>query len=85
LPKTILLPAIGVHGFVLSAPVLGWEPTPTAFYFFGLLISQGLLLWISLIIIKNVWIQWGSTEGLKIISGILLGIGTSLAWGTLVP
>jgi urease accessory protein len=85
LPKTILLPAIGVHGFVLSAPVLGWEPTPTAFYFFGLLISQGLLLWISLINVKSVWIQWGSTEGLKIISGILLGIGTSLAWGTLVP
>jgi len=85
LPKTLLLPAIGLHGFVLSASVLGWEPTPVIFYLFGLLISQGLLLWISLKLVKNLWSNWGSAAKLRIFSGILFGIGSSLIWSTLVP
>ncbi|MDA0290498.1 MAG: HupE/UreJ family protein [Cyanobacteria bacterium] len=85
LPKTLLLPAIGLHGFVLSASVLGWEPTPVIFYLFGLLISQGLLIWISLKLVKNLWSNWGSAVKLKIVSGILFGIGSSLIWSTLVP
>lgn len=85
LPKTLLLPAIGLHGFVLSASVLSWEPTSVIFYLFGLLISQGLLLWISLKMVKNLWSNWGSAAKLKIFSGILFGIGSSLIWSTLVP
>jgi urease accessory protein len=85
LPKTLLLPAIGLHGFVLSASVLGWEPTPVIFYLFGLLISQGLLLWMSLKLVKNLWSNWGSAAKLRIFSGILFGIGSSLVWSTLIP
>lgn len=85
LPKTLLLPAIALHGFVLSAPVMGWQPTSVIFYLFGLLISQGLLLWISLKLVKNLWSNWGSAAKLRIFSGILFGIGSSLVWSTLVP
>ncbi len=70
---------------MLSASVLGWEPTPVFFYLIGLLISQGLLLWVALKVVRNSWAHWGSAGKLRIVSGILAGIGTSLAWSSLVP
>jgi len=39
-PRWTLLPAFALHGYVLSASVIGWEPTPVAAYLLGLLISQ---------------------------------------------
>ena len=85
LPKLLLIPAFAFHGYVLSTSVLGWEPTPVFFYLIGLLISQGLLLWVALKVVRNSWAQWGSTGKLRIVSGMLAGIGTSLAWSSLVP
>jgi urease accessory protein len=48
LPRPWLLPAFALHGYVLSASVLGWTAMPLAAYLVGLLLSQGLLLVVSL-------------------------------------
>jgi urease accessory protein len=48
LPAPLLLPAFALHGYVLSASVLGWSSMPVAGYLLGLAISQGLLLFASL-------------------------------------
>lgn len=48
LPAPWLLPAFALHGYVLSASVLGWSTMPVAGYLLGLVISQGLLLFASL-------------------------------------
>jgi len=48
LPAALLLPAFALHGYVLSASVLGWSTMPVAGYLLGLAISQGLLLFASL-------------------------------------
>ena len=52
LPAGILVPAFVLHGYALSASVIGWEPTPIAFYLVGLLISQAALLLVSLTAIR---------------------------------
>ena len=44
LPAWVLLPLMGVHGFLLGEPMIGAEPTPLAAYGLGLLLSQGTLL-----------------------------------------
>ena len=48
LPRLMLLPAFALHGYVLSASVLGWSAMPVAAYLAGLALSQGLLLFASL-------------------------------------
>ena len=48
LPRWLLLPAFALHGYVLSASVLGWSTMPVAAYLLGLALSQGLLLFASL-------------------------------------
>jgi urease accessory protein len=48
LPRALLLPAFALHGYVLSASVLGWSPMPVLAYLLGLALSQGLLLYASL-------------------------------------
>lgn len=44
LPAWLLLPLMGVHGFLLGEPMIGAEPTPLLAYGLGLLLSQGALL-----------------------------------------
>lgn len=53
LPKSLLLPAFAVHGYVLSASVLGWSTMPVAAYLLGLAISQSLLLLASLVLLSR--------------------------------
>jgi urease accessory protein len=53
LPLVSLVPAMALHGYVLSAAVLGWSPMPLAAYLMGLLISQGLLLLVSLSLLQG--------------------------------
>ncbi len=48
LPNALLLPAMALHGYVLSEAVLGWTTMPVFAYLTGLLISQGLLLLLAL-------------------------------------
>lgn len=47
LPGWVLLPLMGVHGFLLGEPVIGAEPTPLVAYGLGLLLSQGALLMVA--------------------------------------
>lgn len=84
LPALLLVPAFALHGYVLSAAVIGWEQSPIAFYLVGLLVSQGLLLTTSLTLVC----RWGtglSASQLRLTAGILIGVGSSFAWSALVP
>jgi urease accessory protein len=84
LPPLLLVPAFALHGYVLSAAVIGWEQSPIAFYLVGLLVSQGLLLTTSLTLVR----RWGtglSASQLRLTAGILIGVGSSFAWSALVP
>lgn len=84
LPRWTLLPAFALHGYVLSASVIGWEATPVAAYLLGLLISQGTLLLVALRLVRS----WGSglaLPQLRLCAGLLIGIGGAFAWSSLVP
>jgi len=47
-PAALLVPAIALHGYVLSDTVLGWSAMPIGTYLLGLLLSQGLLITVAL-------------------------------------
>lgn len=52
LPLALLLPAMALHGYVLSGPVFGWTSMPVVAYAAGLLISQGVLLVLALVLLR---------------------------------
>jgi urease accessory protein len=83
-PRLMLLPAFALHGYVLSASVIGWEPTPVAAYLLGLLISQGTLLLLALGLVRRAAARW-SAQRLRLAAGLLMGIGAAFAWTSLVP
>jgi urease accessory protein len=56
LPAVVLVPAMALHGYVLSEAVLGWSAMPVATYLSGLVISQGLLLIAALVVLQR-WLQ----------------------------
>ena len=73
-PTLLLVPAMALHGYVLSATVLGWSAMPLGTYLLGLLVSQGLLL---LVAIKGL-AQLGqqlSTSRRLLLAAILGGLG----------
>ena len=79
-PAVLLVPAFALHGYVLSGSVLGWETTPIAFYLLGLLVSQGLLLAVSLKLVgraldpqQRLWL-----------AGALVGVGAAFTWSSLI-
>jgi urease accessory protein len=84
LPRWVLFPAIALHGYVLSASVIGWEPTPLLFYFIGLAVGQGLLLLCAVGLVRP-WARHSSPAKLRLLAGILMGVGASFAWTSLVP
>jgi urease accessory protein len=84
LPRLVLLPAFALHGYVLSAAVIGWESTPIAGYLVGLLISQGLLLLLSLSVVRA-WASQVQPAQLRLLAGLLMGVGGAFAWTNLVP
>jgi urease accessory protein len=53
LPAALLLPSMALHGYVLSAAVLGWTSMPIASYLLGLLVSQLVLLVLTQTMIKR--------------------------------
>lgn len=83
-PRWTLLPAFALHGYVLSASVIGWEATPLATYLLGLLLSQGGLLLLALRLVRDASARW-SVAQLRLAAGLLIGIGSAFAWTTLVP
>ena len=52
LPALTLLPAMALHGYVLSGPVFGWSTMPITAYGLGLLLSQASLLVMSLVVLR---------------------------------
>ena len=53
LPVAVLLPAMALHGYVLSGAVLGWSAMPVGAYLLGLLVSQGALLLVALVALRK--------------------------------
>lgn len=83
-PRWLLLPAFALHGYVLSASVIGWAATPVASYLLGLLISQGVLLLLALRLVRSAAARWSAAD-LRLAAGLLMGIGGAFAWTSLVP
>ncbi len=84
LPAALLVPAFVLHGYALSGAVLGWEPTPIAFYLLGLLVSQAALLAVALTAVRR-WRQHASSGAISLTAGLLMGLGLAFAWSALVP
>jgi len=83
LDRRLLLPAFALHGYVLSATVLGWNPAPISFYVLGLLISQGLLLLFALGALRHTAVAL-STTTTRSLAAVLLGCGAAWTWSALV-
>jgi urease accessory protein len=82
-PRSLLLPAFALHGYVLSASVIGWEATPIAGYFLGLLISQGALLLLALGVLRGAAARLALPQ-LRLLAGGLIGVGVAFSWSALV-
>jgi len=83
LPRPLLLPSIALHGYVLSASVIGWTTAPITTYLFGLLVSQGTLLFLALTALRRL------TTGLSprrqtMAAAALIGCGAAWTWSGLV-
>lgn len=82
-PKALLLPAIALHGYVLSAAVIGWSRAPVAFYGLGLLLSQGALLLLALTVLRSL-ADGLSPQRRGLIAAALIGCGAAWTWSALV-
>jgi urease accessory protein len=84
LPHWVLLPAIALHGYVLSSAVIGWGSTPIAFYLLGLFLSQGALLLVAVTLVRR-WTAGYPAARRGLLAGLLIGLGAAFTWSTLVP
>jgi urease accessory protein len=84
LPALLLVPSFALHGYGLSAPVLGWDAPSTGAYLVGLLLSQSALLLLSLGLLRNT--ATTLTPNIRsLLAGGLMGIGAAFSWSLLVP
>jgi urease accessory protein len=81
--RRLLFPAIALHGYVLSATVLGWNAAPIATYLIGLLISQGALLLVALGALRQSAASCSSTTR-RTLAAVLFGLGAAWTWSALV-
>jgi urease accessory protein len=83
LSPVLLVPAMALHGYVLSGAVLGWSTMPLLSYLGGLLVSQGLVLVLALGLLRplcarlNGSVQHGIALAL-LGSSVLLALATEL-------
>jgi urease accessory protein len=82
-PKALLLPAIALHGYVLSHTVLGWSRAPLAFYGVGLMVSQGALLLLSLTVLRSL-ADGLSPQRRSLLCAGLIGCGAAWTFSALV-
>ena len=83
IPAGLLLPVIGMHGYLLGGAIVGAESTPLITYFLGLLIAQGALLLAVSLGSKRLLDALGA-QGKRVAAGILIGMGGAFAWAALV-
>lgn len=83
LDRRLLLPAFALHGYALSASVLGWNATPVGCYLLGLLLSQGALLLVALQGLRRLRANLSVTR-LRVLAAALLGCGAAWTWSALV-
>ena len=83
LPTALLLPVMGLHGYLLGGTIVGAEPTPLFAYFFGLFLGQGALL-LAVCFGSRRWIAAIGENGRRLAAGIWIGIGAAFAWTALV-
>lgn len=83
-PKSLLLPAIALHGYVLSHTVLGWSQGPLAFYGLGLLLSQAALLLLALTPLRSL-VDRLSPQRRSLLCAGLIGCGAAWTFSALVP
>jgi urease accessory protein len=81
--RRLLFPAIALHGYVLSAMVLGWNAAPIATYLIGLLISQGALLLLALGALRHSAAACSTTTR-RTLAAVLFGLGAAWTWSALV-
>jgi len=81
--RRLLFPAIALHGYVLSATVLGWNAAPIATYLIGLLISQGALLLVALGALRHSADACSGTMR-RTLAAVLFGLGAAWTWSALV-
>lgn len=81
LPGVLVVPAMALHGYVLSEAVLGWTAMPLVSYLVGLLLSQGLLLLVALQLLRPLAERLSRT-GRRWFALGLLGISVVLAMAT---
>ncbi|MEB3207501.1 MAG: HupE/UreJ family protein [Synechococcus sp.] len=83
LPVLLLLPAMALHGYVLSGPVFGWTTMPVAAYALGLFIAQASLLLVALVLLRPL-VSRLPAAGLRWIALALMACGGSWALAGLV-
>lgn len=83
LPHTVLLPAMAIHGYVLSASVLAWSAMPVSTYLLGLLISQGALLLVGLVLLQNAAMSL-APRARRWLATLLIGLSAAGALSTLL-
>ena len=84
LPMALLVPCFALHGYVLSASVIGWESSCVAGYLLGLLLSQGALLLLSLRVLRHSAAMLAPNTRSLLVGG-LMGIGAAFGWSLIVP
>jgi|688.fasta_scaffold22906_14 urease accessory protein len=81
LPRVLVVPAMALHGYVLSDAVLGWTAMPLVSYLMGLLLSQGLLLLVALQLLRPL-AERLSRAGRRWVAMALVGTSLVLALAT---
>ena len=82
-PAALLLPAMAMHGYVLSEAVLGWSTMPLGSYLLGLMLSQGALLLMAMTLCRHgadvLSRRWRGLTALALIAvGSVFAVGQAL-------
>jgi len=79
LPVGLLLPVMGLHGYLLGGTMVGAEPTPLLAYFLGLFLGQGALL-LALSFGSERVVKALGSGGRRLAAGVWIGLGIAFAW-----
>ena len=81
--RRLLLPAFALHGYVLSASVLGWSGGPLVSYLAGLMLCQSALLLMALVSLRHITTHMLPATR-KAIAMVLMGLGLAWTWSALL-